>query len=136
MADLFIAYDPTRPVGQRLAPEMATEIALLSPIEVSDGSITEVKLADQAITQDKMGANSVLSYALSDEAVLSEKLAALAVTKAKIALRAIGPDQVDDGVPTAYDSSGNPISVKMVIISAAGYAALSPPDPDTLYFIF
>lgn len=135
MADLLVAYDPTRPVGQRLAPEVATEIALLAPIEVSDGSITELKLADQCITSDKMGVGSVGYTALSDEAVLTSKLQALAVTKAKIALRAIGPAQVDDGVPTAYDHLGNPLAVKMVVISTANYGLITP-DPDTLYFIF
>lgn len=135
MADIVVAYDPEQPAGERLAPEVIAEIQLVAPNDVQDGAITTTQIAAATIEESNMAANSVGAPELINGSVGAAALASSAVTAGKIQAGAVGFAAAGAGVTTVQDSSGNNISLRIVPITAALYAALSPPDPNTLYAI-
>ncbi len=135
MADLFIAFDPSANAGERLAPEVRTEIAAVAPSAVLNGSITTAKLAADAVTQDKIGPGAVGTTEIASLAVATANLAATAVTAAKLAVDSVTPEKCATGVPTAVDSSDNAAETIFKFVTAAQYAALGTPNPNTVYLI-
>lgn len=135
MADLLVAYDPTAPVGSRLAPEIIAEIQAVAPSTVNDDSITEPKLANNAVSSRTLEDGAVETAALADDAVSGAKIGSKQVAAANIADDTIGPEQTGNGIPTVTDSSGNPVAANLEEISSAAYTALTTPDPNTWYFI-
>lgn len=135
MAELLIGYDPTKPQGERLAPEVQAEIALLAPSNIPNGGVTTSKIANDAVTQDKIGDAAVGADQLAANAVTTAALATGAVTAVKIANGAVTSAKVGTGVMRVKDSSGNDIIVTSVPVTAAQYAAITSPDPNTLYLI-
>lgn len=134
MADLFIAYDPEADEGERLAPEVRTEIAYVAPSAVLNGSITTAKLDDDAVTQDKIYPGAVGTVEIATGGVDTINLADGAVTEDKITTGAVTPSICGTGVVTAVDSSDNDTETVMKFVTAAQYAGLTP-DPNTLYII-
>lgn len=135
MADIVVAYDPEQPAGERLAPEVIAEIQLVAPNDVQDGAITNLKLATGAVEESNIAAGAVGSTELAAGAVNAAALASNAVTSGKLAAGAVGFAAAGAGVATVQDSSGNNISLRIVPITAALYAAIVSPDPNTLYAI-
>lgn len=135
MADLFIAFDPEADPGERLAPEVRTEIAYVAPSAVLNGSITTAKLADDAVTQAKIYPGAVASTEIATGGVDSVNLASGAVVTDALGAAAVVPSKCGPGVVTAVDSSDNTLDTLIKVLTAAEYAAISSPDPNTLYFI-
>lgn len=134
MADLFIAYDPEADAGERLAPEVRTEIAIVAPSAVVNGSITAAKLADDAVTQTKIYPGAVGTVEIATGGVDTVNLAAVSVSADKLATDAVTPEKCATGVPTAVDSTDNAAETILKFLTAAEYGALTP-DPNTVYFI-
>lgn len=134
MADLFIAYDPEADAGERLAPEVRTEIAFVAPSAVLNGSITTAKLADDAVTQDKIYPGAVATVEIATGGVDTVNLAAASVSAEKLATDAVTPDKCATGVPTAVDSTDNAAETIFKFVTSAEYGALTP-DPNTVYMI-
>lgn len=135
MALLVPVYDNTRPVGDRLDPEVQEEVAILAPISVGNGGITTEKLADLAVTSDKLADGAVTEPKLADEAVGQRALAEGAVTQGKLAPGAVTPEAVGQGVVTGHDGNGNAIELDAVVLTAAQYSGLIP-NPNSLYFTY
>lgn len=135
MAELLIGYDPTKPQGQRLAPEVRAEIELLAPSNIPNGGVTTSKIANDAVTQDKIGDGAVGPSQLAANAVTAVALATGAVTTVKLANAAVTSAKVGLGVMKAKDSTGNDIALTGVPVTAAQYAAITSPDPNVLYLI-
>jgi len=134
VADLFIAYDPSADPGERLAPEVRTEIAVVAPSAVLNGSITTAKLADDAVTQAKIYPGAVGSTEIATGGVAAVNMATGAVESDALAAGAVVPAACGTGVPTAVDSADNPAETVLKFLTSAEYGALTP-DPNTLYFI-
>lgn len=134
MADQFIAFDPDADEGERLAPEVRTEVAYIAPSAVLNGSITTAKLADLTVTTAKIDADAVTTVKIVDSSVTNAKLASDAVSTTKIAANSVTPPKVGTGVVTATDSAGATVATTIKYVTAAQYAGLTP-DPNTLYFI-
>lgn len=131
----FIAYDDSAEVGERLAPEVRQEIAEVAPSQVLNGSITTAKLRDKAVTEEKLADGAVTSPKIATGGVKAVNLDAGAVTTDKLDAGSVTADKAGVGVVTARNSSGDPITLTGVPITAADYASLSPPDPNTLYVV-
>lgn len=134
MADLLVGYDPTKPVGQRLAPEVVQEIEEVAPSNLDNGSVTTAKLANDAVTEDKIAPGAVGGVELATGGVGTVNLATDAVTTDKLADDSVTADKAGVGVTTAHDSAGNPITLDAVPITAAAYGSITP-DPNVLYLI-
>lgn len=130
----LIGYNPAAPVGQRLSPEVRTEIAMLAPVTLPNGSVTTPKIGDKAVDEDKIKDDTVKEVHIKTGAISAAKLAALAVTKEALANASVDHTKVDAGVPTVKDKDDQPISLKFVPLTATEYASLTP-DPDTVYLV-
>jgi hypothetical protein len=135
VADLFIAYDPTADAGERLAPEVRAEIAEVAPSTVLNGSITAAKLADDAVTQAKIYPGAVGPTEIAVAGVETTNLDDGAVTTSKLDNDAVTPAKCGTGVVTGVDSSDNATETVLKFVSAAQYAAIGSPSPNTVYFI-
>lgn len=135
MADQFIAYDPSADAGERLAPEVRAEIAVLAPSTVLNGAVTTAKLADDAVTAAKIAAGSVGNPELAGGAVATANIASGAVTADKLAGSSVTPAKCSTGVVTSTDVSSNSVATTIMYLTAAQYAAIVSPNPNTLYFI-
>lgn len=135
MADQFIAYDHSKPAGERLAPEVRAELSLVAPSTVNNNSITTAKLVDGAVNTAKLADSSVTTAKLAAGAVETVDVKDSAITTAKLANGAVTPAKVSTGVVTAADTANNPFKLTMVPITSTAYAALPSPDPNTLYLI-
>lgn len=135
MADQFIAYDPTANAGERLAPEVRAEIAVIAPSSVVDGSVTTAKLADDSVNAAKIIAGQVGTTEIGTGAVNTVNIANLAVNSDKLAASAVVPSKCGVGVVTSVDSSSNSVATAIMYLTAAQYAAIASPNPNTLYFI-
>ena len=133
MAAIWVAYDPNAPEGEQLPAEVVAEIRRVAPSSVETGSMTTDKIRDDAVTSLKLAPGAVDTLALGNGAVDSTKLATDAVTTVKIDDDAVTAAKAGIGVVTSYDSSGNAVERREVDITSVGYAALSPPDPNTYY---
>lgn len=135
MPELLVAFDTSKPIGQRFAPEVRQEIELLAPSNIPIGGVTTSKIANDAVTQEKIGDDAVGPDQLADQAVGAAALATNAVTTVKIANGAVTSAKVGVGVMKVKDSTGNDITLTGVPVTAAQYAAITSPDPNTLYLI-
>lgn len=135
MADQFIAYDPSANSGERLAPEVRAEIAVIAPSTVVNGAVTTAKLADDAVTAPKIAAGAVGTTEIGTGAITAVNLASAAVTADKLAAGAVTPAKLGTGVVSSVDSSSSAVSTTIMFLTASQYAAISSPNPNTLYFI-
>ncbi|QFG11183.1 hypothetical protein PBI_CLOVERMINNIE_36 [Gordonia phage CloverMinnie] len=134
MAELLVGYDPSQPVGQRLAPEVIAEIEEVAPSNLDNGSVTTAKLADDAVNQDKIAPGAVGTVEIETGGVNTANLATDSVTTVKLADDSVTDEKAGLGVATAHDSAGNPITLDAVPITAAAYGSITP-DPNVLYLI-
>lgn len=132
--ELLVGIDLSKPVGQRLPPEMVTEIEDVAPSTVNDGSITAPKIATAAVTAPKLAAGAVTSPAIGAGEVKNANLGTNSVTTAKIQDNAITPSKAGPGVMKVFDAAGNPLAAQTVVMSYAAYGAITP-DPTTFYFL-
>lgn len=135
MADLIAGLDLSRPVGSRFGPLVVAEIEAVAPSTVNDGDITEPKLDDLSVSTRTVQTKAITEPKLDDEAVSTRALEDGAVTDDKVALQGLAPTKVAPGIPTSVDYNGNFVSLRHCVLTAAQYAALSPVDPNTLYYI-
>lgn len=136
MAVTYVLFDPTAPAGSKFkSAAVRAEIAAAATANLDPGSVTETLLADGAVTEDKIADTAVTTPKIAPAAVKAVQLGAQSVTTPKIMPGAVTPGVVGPGIAVAYDSAGNPIALKLVTLNNAAYAALSPPDAGTLYFV-
>lgn len=137
MADQIIAYDPAKPVGQRLGAPIRAEIQEVAPSTVDAGSVTESKLADDAVTNPKIAPGAVDSVTIATGGVERVNIASEAVGEPQLAPHSVTPEKTGIGVVTAKDNSGNDLALTVVHLSAAQLAAIPTPnrDPNTLYIV-
>lgn len=135
MADQIIAFDPEADPGERLAPEVRTEVAFIAPSSVVNGSITTAKLAEDAVTQGKIAPGAVATTEIATNGVEAVNIAAAAVTEAKLSVNAVTPEKCGTGVPTCVDESDNATEVVFKFMTNAQYAALTSVDPNTVYLL-
>lgn len=135
MADQFIAYDPSAAPGERLAPEVRAEIAFVAPSAVTNNSITTIKIQDLAVTTPKIATGAITLALMAANSVGTVALVNDAVTTVKIANSAITPAKTTTGIVTCVDSADAYVNRKNKDVTAAEYAAIVSPDPNTYYYI-
>jgi len=130
-------FDTAAPPGMKfVSSEVRDELGEVVPLTIDPGSITTAMLATGAVTAPKIAAGAVTAPALADGAVGSAALADQAVTTAKLGDGAVTSAKAGIGVPTAADNVGNPTALRLVALTANQYAAITTPDPTTLYFVY
>lgn len=132
-----LLFKPDNDPGEKLAPEVVAEIAIVAPSTVTSGSITTAKLAEKAVTTSKIDDLGVTTEKIADGDITTVKIAANGVTAAKIEDHCIGPLQTDTGVVTIVDSTATSINARIMRVTAAQMATINAgtPDPNTLYLI-
>lgn len=135
MAIANVMMDTSAPVGSKLDSEVIAEIEEIAPGIPPDGTITEVKLHTQAVSKDKLKPGAVDSTIIANGGIKAVNYEGKSVGTAAIADGAVGADQAGTGVCTAYDAAGNPVESKRVYLTAAQYALIETPDPNTDYYI-
>lgn len=136
MAVTVVLFDPEATAGSKFkSAAVRDEIAAAAQANLEPGSIVETLIADEAVTEDKIGPQAVTSGKLAVGAVKTANIDTKAVTTDKILPGAITPGLVAPGIAIAFDTAGNPITLKLVPITAAAYDALDTPDAGTLYFV-
>lgn len=125
----------SKPVGQRMSPELIAEIQAVAPSAVTNGSITESKLKDKAVTTPKINEGAVTSPKIAGGGVETENLADLGVTTPKVADGAITGDKAGTGVSKASDSDGEPIDNDFRYLTQTEFASIVSPDPNITYMI-
>jgi len=135
VADKVFTYDDSAPPGERLPPEMVEEIGLVAPAAVLPQSITTAKLKDGNVTLAKMAPGAVDHTIIGVKGVQTANIDDEAVGEGQLAAGAVTPEKTGTGVLTIFDSTGNPLQRTAVEISATDYAALDPPDSNTIYLI-
>ncbi|QPX62154.1 hypothetical protein PBI_INDLOVU_39 [Mycobacterium phage Indlovu] len=134
MALTSVLFDTAAAAGSKFDPEVAAEIEELAP-GLAPGEVGEAELADGAVTEDKLHAGAVTSEKIATGGVDTANLAAEAVDTNALAPDSVTAEKAGVGVSTAYDAAGNPIEDKKVYLTTAQYNLLSPPDPNTTYYI-
>jgi trimeric autotransporter adhesin len=136
MTDTLVIFDPTQPVGARFkSTAVSEEIGAVAPSNLLPGAITQSMLADGAVSTPALAAGCVTSAALATDCVTAAALAPNSVTSSALAPNSITASALAPGVPNATDNAGNPISLTLVILNAAQYAAIGSPSVTSLYFI-
>ncbi|OHU29009.1 hypothetical protein [Mycobacteroides chelonae] len=133
MAQLIPYLDLSKPRGQRFAPEVNEEIAEVAPSTLNDGEVKTAKLADGAVTEPKLAPGAVTSPKIANKAVKATNLDDSAVGTPQLAAGAVTAAKAGIGVMAVFDSAGNPLAAKTVVITVSGYQQLNPPDPNTFY---
>lgn len=135
MSEIVFALDMSKPVGQRMSPELIAEIQAVAPSAVTNGSITEAKLKDKAVTTPKINEGAVTSPKIASGGVETENLADLGVVTSKLADAAVTGDKAGTGVTKASDSDGEPIDNELRYLTQTQFAAIGSPDPNITYMI-
>lgn len=136
MSTTVVLFDPNAPDGAKFgSPAVRRELGIVVPSSLEPGSVTETKIADGAVTNEKIGPGAVESENIAVGGVKSTNLDAGAVTAAAVAAGAITAEKCGVGAVASYDSTGNPVTLKIVKISFNVYQAITTPDPNTLYIV-
>ncbi|AER48954.1 hypothetical protein SEA_DONNY_40 [Mycobacterium phage Donny] len=130
-----VMMDTAQPVGSKLDDEMIAEIEEIAPGIPPDGTITEAKLHAQAVSKEKIKPGAVDSTIIAEGGVKAINYESKSVGSAALADHSVGVLQAGTGVCTAYDAAGNPVESKRVYLTAAQYALIETPDPNTDYYI-
>lgn len=131
---LLVPYlDTTKKPGEKLAPQMREEINEVAPSTLNDGVVSTQKLAENAVTTPKLGPGAVTSPKIASKGVKTANIDDGAVGTLQLAAGAVTAAKAGVGVMAVFDSAGNALSAKSVVITASGYAQLNPPDPNTFY---
>ncbi|ACF34003.1 tail fiber protein [Mycobacterium phage Phaedrus] len=129
----FAMYDPAKPPGQRLAPEVRAEIAIVAPSGLNDGAVTTIKLDEGAVTEPKLGYGSVTSTKIAAGGVELVNMAQESVDTAQLVDDSVTDEKAGPGVMQCHDDAGNPVTFDFVPMTAESYAALTTKAPNTLY---
>lgn len=135
MAELLIGLDLSKPAGQQLAPQVRAEIAEVAPSVVVNGSITTAKLAPDAVTGPKLAPGAVDTVRIATNGVETVNVQNGAISTAKLADGAVTLEKAGPGVMAVVDVAGDALQVTAMKLTAAQYAAITTPDPNTWYFI-
>jgi hypothetical protein len=136
MAITNVMLDTSKPLGEKLDPEMVAEIEDLAPGIPPDGTITEQKLADHSVTQPKIAPGAVGSPQIAAGGIEAENFAPGAVDTPALADGSVTDEKAGTGVATAHDPAGNPVTLDFVLIPNAAYQALTVLDPNVAYLIY
>lgn len=134
MPEVVATLDTDAEPGEKFSPQVRAEIAEVAPSTLNDGAVTTPKVADEAITNPKLAPGAVHSENIAAGEVKADNLAAGAVGTAALDDGSVTDTKAGPGVMTTHDDEGNAITLGVVLISDADYAALGAPDPNTLYF--
>ncbi|ORA38128.1 hypothetical protein [Mycobacterium aquaticum] len=126
MSTLVPFLDLSKPVGERLAPQMQQEIAEVAPSGLVNGAVTTAKLAEKAVTGPKLADGAATTEKIATNGVEAVNLAPGAVTTPKLDDDAVTAAKAGLGVVTAYDKDGNPVDAPMVFMTQTEYAAITP----------
>ena len=135
MSDLFVAFDPAQPAGEKLPPEVVTEIVTVSPSTLNDGQVTTAKLANDAVTNPKIAAGAVGAGKIATNGVVAGNLADDAVDTDAIENAAVTPEKTGAGVLTIKASDGQYLDVAAQVLTVTEHDALPAEDPTVLYLI-
>lgn len=135
MGELFVAFDPDQPAGQRLAPEVRAEVETIAPAVPLDGAITTPKLANGAVTHEKLADGAVHGAKVAEKAIQTTHLDDGVVGEQQIADGAVTPAKTAAGVFTVFDGDGNPLDLHGVVVTATEMAQIADPDPNAMYFV-
>jgi hypothetical protein len=133
--DQFIGFNPTAPEGERLAPEVRTEIAYIAPAAITTASVTTPKIKDANVTREKIAPDAIDDTLIADNAVKREHLDTDAVGTAEIEDESVTPAKVAAGIMKFVDTDDEPIDVTGKLMTATAYGALGAVDPNTLYYL-
>lgn len=135
MSEIVFALDMSKPVGQRMSPELIAEIQAVAPSAVTNGSITEPKLKDKAVTTPKLNEGAVTSPKIAEGGVEEVNIALGGVTTPRLADNAVTGEKAGTGTCTATDSDGEFIENEFRYVTATQYASIVSPDPNITYMI-
>lgn len=127
-------YDPSKPPGERLAPELREEIAEVAPSTVTNGSITDEKLAEGSVIEGKYAIQSIPPEAFQDNSIPTSAYEPGSVDTDALADNAVTPVKCATGVPTCVDSTGSYIENTFWFGTATQYTAIVTKDPNFTYF--
>jgi hypothetical protein len=137
MTNTYVMFDPTQSAGSKFpSAAVQAEIGLLGSVDIPNGSITSAMLANGAVDTVALAAGAVTTPTLASAAVTAAKLATGAVTSGALAAGAVTTPAAGPGIPTAATVLGAALSLALVPLAAADYAALGSPNPNTLYFTY
>jgi hypothetical protein len=136
MTGTIVGFDPAQPAGSRFqSPLVVQEIGAIAPTAFLPGAITQSMLAAGCVTAPALAAGCVTGVALANNSVGTAAIADNAVTAAQLAPGALTATSAAPGIPTATDHAGNPISLTIVLLTSAQYAAIGTPSATSLYFL-
>jgi hypothetical protein len=134
MAIAGVLFDTAAPSGSKLDAEVKAEVEAIAP-GLAVGEVAEANLADGAVSRVKIKPGAVGTVEIATDGVEATNIKAGAVGTSELADDAVTAAKAGLGVSTAYDSAGNPVEDKAVYLTAAQYAAITTPDPNTTYYI-
>lgn len=135
MPEFVFTFDPTAPVGEKLAPWLREEIAAVSPATLNPGDVDTDKLQDGAVTEAKIADGAVSSEKLASGAVKTTNIEAGAVSTNRIADNAVTAAKAGVGVVKSYDKDGVPLAMHVLPLSQTDHAAIASPDPSAIYLV-
>lgn len=135
MAITAVMFDTEADEGSKLDPEVKAEIDFLAPSTIDSKDIKENMLDDESVTHRAIAPGAVQSDSIAEHAVETINYAAGSVDTAALEDDAVTAAKAGTGVTTAYDHSGNPVEDKTVYLTAAQYAGIATPDPNTSYYL-
>jgi trimeric autotransporter adhesin len=135
VVDTIVKFNPTAPAGSRFESQtVLDELGLVVPGNILPGTLTASLFAPNSVTAAAIATGAVTTAALATGAVTAPALGTGAVGPPALAPGAVTAAACGVGIPTAADSNGNPITLTLVVLTAAQYAAIAAPDPNTIYF--
>lgn len=135
MAIATVMMDTAAPAGSKFDPEVAAEIAEVAPGTLEPNQVKEYNLDDDAVSSRTIRAGAVTSEKIANGGVDTANYAAGSVDTAALGPASVTAEKAGTGVVTAYDAAGNPLASRDVYLTAAEYALIVAPDPNTTYYI-
>jgi hypothetical protein len=111
------------------------EIAELAPIFIEAGTVTESKFGDSAVSTRALASGAVTSPKIAAKALVSEHYADESIPSTALEFGCVTADKAGVGVVTSVNSAGDPVMMTLVVLTAAAWAAIAVPDPNTLYYL-
>jgi trimeric autotransporter adhesin len=137
MTDTLVMFNPVANPGSKfMSAAVIEEIGFVAPSSIGPGALTSSMFAAGSVTAPALAANSVTATAIAAGAVTAAAMAVNSVTGAALAPGAVTPAAAGVGMPTATDQLGNPVALSFIVLTAAQYAAIATPNPNTLYFCY
>ena len=135
MAIATVMMNTAAPAGSKFDPEVASEIAEVAAGTLEPNQVKEYNLDDDAVATRAIRAGAVTSDKIAQHAVTTTHYEAGSVDTAALGPESVTAAKAGTGVVTSYDAAGNAIASRDVYLTAAEYALISTPDPNTTYYI-